>query len=114
MSDRRTPDAKALAESQKDMMTHYVNRIAFWTGQCELRESALKKAEARVAELEAASGGNSSAILTSSTAASGGGESIGRKLAERLGRFADRLESGELDMPNGLPPAASGRGEGEP
>ena len=42
-------------------------------------------------------------------AASGGGESIGRKLAERLGRFADRLESGELDMPS-----ASGGGEGEP
>jgi hypothetical protein len=40
-------------------------------------------------------------------AASGGGESIGRELAERLRRFADRLESGELDMPSGLPTAAS-------
>jgi hypothetical protein len=44
-------------------------------------------------------------------AASGGGPSVGRKLAERLGRFADRLESGALDMPSGLPTAASGGGE---
>jgi hypothetical protein len=34
------------------MMDHFVDRIAFWTEQCELRESALKKAEARVAHLE--------------------------------------------------------------
>jgi hypothetical protein len=47
-------------------------------------------------------------------AASGGVESIGRKLAERFRRFADRLESGERDMPSGLPTAASGGGEGEP
>jgi hypothetical protein len=53
------------------------------------------------------------ARVTELQAASGGGESIGRKLAERLGRFADRLESGELDMPSGLPTAASGGGEGE-
>jgi hypothetical protein len=44
--------AKALAESRKDMMDHYVRRIAFWTEQYELRESALKKEEARVAHLE--------------------------------------------------------------
>jgi hypothetical protein len=39
------------------------------------------KLQARVAELEAASGGNSSAALTSSTAASGGGEQLREQVA---------------------------------
>ena len=52
-------------------------------------------------------------VYQASQAASGGGESIGRKLSERLRRFADRLESVERDMPSGLPTAASG-GEGGP
>jgi hypothetical protein len=66
--------------------------------------------------LEAASVGNRPETPDgSSQAASGGGESIGRKLADRLGRFADRLESGEVEMPIGPPAqAASGGGEGEP
>jgi hypothetical protein len=81
------------------------------------------KLRARVDELESrtstpgegwcaadAASGNSQASLDGSQAASGGGESIGRKLAERLGRFLDRLESGEIDMPNGLPTAESGGG----
>jgi hypothetical protein len=72
--------------------------------------------QARVAELEAAAklapDANADGEANhAAQAASGGGESVGRKLAERLGRFADRLESGELNMPSGLPTAASGGGE---
>jgi len=52
------------------------------------------KLQARVAELEAASGG--------------GGSSIGSELVRRLGRFTADLQSGAVDMPRGKPKAASG------
>jgi hypothetical protein len=108
--------AKALAEYRKDMMDHYVRRIAFWTEQYELRESALKKEEARVGHLEDAN----RALMDAANTAS---DMIDKVEAERDAAIRERdaakarvahLEDENRALKDAAAPTANGDGEGEP